>query len=99
MKILAKNTYNSGNNINISPCRCRNFQNINSRCSDRLNSPLQNDVVNLKKPVKEGSDIDFQISTSNRFNHLTVDEPSKKLVRLVNSRQQIIETKTPRYPT
>ena len=99
MKILAKNTYNSGNNINISPCRCRNFQNINSRCSDRLNSPSQNDVVNLKKPVKEGSDIDFQISTSNRFNHLTVDEPSKKLVRLVNSIQQIIETKTPRYPT
>ena len=50
-----ENTYNSGNNkSNNSPCRCGNcrcgnFQNLNSRCSDRLKSPLQNDVVNLKK--------------------------------------------------
>ena len=54
-KILAENTYNSGNNKgNNSPykcgnyrcgnCRCDRFQNLNSRCSDRLNSPLQNDV-------------------------------------------------------
>ena len=50
-------------------------ENLNSRCSDRLNSPLQNDVVNLKKSVKERNDIDFRISTSNRFNHLTVNEP------------------------
>ena len=56
------------------------FQNLNSRCSDRLNSPLQNDVVNLKKLIKEGNDIDFQISTSNRFNHLTVNEPSREEV-------------------
>ena len=82
--MLAENKYDSGNNKN-SPCRCGNcrcgnFQNLNSRCSDRLNSPLQNDVVNLKKPVKEGNDIDFQISTSNRFNHLTVDEPSREEV-------------------
>ena len=64
IKILAENTYNSGNNkSNNSPCRCDNFQNLNSRCSDRLNPPLQNDVVNLKKPVKEGNEIDFQIST------------------------------------
>ena len=80
IKISAENTYNFDNNINISPCRCGNFQNINSRCLDRLNSPLQNDVVNLKKPVKESNDIDFQISTSNRFNHLTVDEPSREEV-------------------
>ena len=86
IKILAENRYNSGNNESSnSPyrcgnCRCCNFQNLNSRCSDRLNSPLQNDVVNLKKPVKEGNDIDFQISTSNRFNHLTVDEPSREEV-------------------
>ena len=46
IKILAENTYNSGNNkSNNSPCGCANFQNLNSRCSDRLNSPLQNDVV------------------------------------------------------
>ena len=44
IKKLAENTYNSGKNINIFPCRCGNFQNINSSCSDRLNSPLQNDV-------------------------------------------------------
>ena len=81
VKILAENTYNSGNNnSNNSPCRSGNFQNLNSRCSDRLNTPLQNDVVNLKKPVKEGNDIDFQISTSNRFKHLTVDEPSMEEV-------------------
>ena len=73
IKILAENTYNSGNNkSNNCPC---NFQNPNSRCSDRLNSPLQNDVVNLKNPVK-----DFQISTSNRFNILTVEEPSSEEV-------------------
>ena len=76
IKILAENTYNSGNiKSNNSTCRCGNFQNLNSRCSDRLNSPLQNDVVNLKKSVKERNDIDFRISTSNRFNHLTVNEP------------------------
>ena len=78
IKILAENTYNSGNNINISPCRCGTFQNLNNRCSDRLNSPLQNDVVNLKKPVKEGNDIDFQIITLNIFNHLTVNKPSRE---------------------
>ena len=73
IKILAENTYNSGNNkSNNCPC---NFQNPNSRCSDRLNSPLQNDVVNLKNLVK-----DFQISTSNRFNLLTVEEPSSEEV-------------------
>ena len=44
IKILAENTYNSANNINIYPCRCGNFQNLNSKCSGRLNSPLQNDV-------------------------------------------------------
>ena len=77
IKILAENTYKSGNNkSNNCPCRCGNFQNLNSRCSDRLNSPLQNDVVNLKNPVKEGNDNDFQISKSNRFNPLTVNEPS-----------------------
>ena len=74
-----ENKYNSGNNkSNNSPCRCGKSQNLNSRCSDRLNSPLQNGVVNLKKPVKEGNDIGFQISTSNRFNQLTVDEPSRE---------------------
>ena len=84
IKILAENTYNSANSkSNNSPCRCGNcrcgnFQNLNSRCSNRLNSPLQNDVVNLKKLVKEGNDIDFQISTPNRFNHLIVDEPSRE---------------------
>ena len=80
IKILAENTYNSGNNINISPCRCGNFQNLNKKWSDKLNSPLQNDVVNLKKPAKESNDIDFQISTSNRFNHLTVDKSSREEV-------------------
>ena len=51
--------YNSGNDKSSNfPCRCGNFQNPNSRRSDRLNSPLQNNVVNLKNPVK-----DFQIST------------------------------------
>ena len=81
IKILAENTYNSGNNKSYnSPSRCGNFQILNSSCSDRLNSPLQNDVVNLKKPVKEGNDIYFQISTSNRFNHLTVDETSREKV-------------------
>ena len=53
---------------------------IDTPCSDRLISPLQNDVVNLKKPVKEGNYIDFQISTSNRFNHVTVAEPSREEV-------------------
>ena len=73
IKILAENTYNSGNNkSNNCPC---NFQNANSRCLDRLNSPLQNDVVNIKNPVK-----DFQISTSDRFNLLTVEEPSSEEV-------------------
>ena len=57
-----------------------NFQNFNSRCLDRLNSPVQNDVVNLKKRIKEGNDTDFQISTSSRFNHLTVYEPSREEV-------------------
>ena len=57
-----------------------NFQNLNSRCLDRLNSPVQNDVVNLKKPIKEGNDTDFQISSSSRFNHLTVYEPSREEV-------------------
>ena len=77
IKILAENTYKSGNSKSSNcPCRCGNFQNLNSRCSDRLRSPLQNDVVNLRNPVSEGNGIDFQISTSNRFNHLTVDEPS-----------------------
>ena len=51
-KILAENTYNSGNNkSNNSPCICGNFQNLSCRCSDRLNSPLQNGVADLKKPV------------------------------------------------
>ena len=69
IKILAENTYNSGKNkSNNSPCRYGNFQNLNNRCSDRLNSPLQNDVANLKKSVKESNDIDFQLSTSSRFN-------------------------------
>ena len=50
IKILAENTYNSGNNKRSnSPCRCGNFQNLNSRCSDRLYSPLQNDAVYLRK--------------------------------------------------
>ena len=78
---MAENTYNPGNNeSNNCPCRCSNFQNLNSRCLDRLNSPLQNDVVNLKKPIKEGNNNDFQISRSNRFNHLTVDEPGREEV-------------------
>ena len=47
------------------------------RCSDRLSSPLQNDVVNLENQAKESNDIDFQISTWNRFNFLTVNEPSR----------------------
>ena len=60
IKILVENTYNSGNNKSSnSPCRCVNFQNLNSRCSDRLNSPLQSDVANLTKAVKERNDIDF----------------------------------------
>ena len=50
-------------------------ENTYSRCLDRLNSPLQNDVVNIKNPVK-----DFQISTSDRFNLLTVEEPSSEEV-------------------
>ena len=88
IKILAENTYKSGNNkSNNCPCRCGNFQNLNSRCSDRLNLPLQNDVVNLKNPVKEGNDIDFQISTSNRFNLLTVNEPSEEEVDQVGQLQ------------
>ena len=28
--------------------------------------------------IKEGNDTDFQISTSNRFNHVTVDAPSRE---------------------
>ena len=81
IKILAENTYKSGNSKSSNcSCRCGNFQNLNSRCSDRLRSPLQNDVVNLRNPVSEGNGIDFQISTSNRFNHLTVDEPSREEV-------------------
>ena len=48
------------------------------RCSDRLSSPLQNDVVNRKYQAKESNDIDFQVSTGNRFNLLTVDEPSRE---------------------
>ena len=86
IKILAENTYNSGNNkSNNCPCRCGNFQNLNSRCSDRLNSPLQN--VNLKNPVKEGDDIDFQISTLKRFNLLIVNEPSREEVDQVGQLQ------------
>ena len=78
IKILAENTYNSGNNkSNNCPCRCGNFQNLNSRCSDRLSSPLQNDAVNLKNPAKESNEIDFQINSWNRFNLLTADEPSR----------------------
>ena len=81
IKILAENTYNSGNNkSNNCPCRCGNFQNLNSRCSDSLISPLQNEVANLKSPAKEGDDMDFQISTSNRFDLPTVDEPGRKEV-------------------
>ena len=88
IKILAENTYNSGNNkSNNCPCRCGNFQNLNSGCSDRLNSPLQNDVVNLMNPVKEGNDIDFQISKSNKFNPLTVNEPSREEVDQVGQLQ------------
>ena len=88
IKILAENTYNSGNNkINICPCRCGNFQNLNSRCSDRLSCPLQNDLANLKNPAKEGNDIGCQISTSNRFNLLTLDEPSREEVRQVGQHQ------------
>ena len=81
IKILAENMYNPGNNkSNNCPCRCSNFQNLNSRCLDRLNSPLRNDVVNLKKPIKEGNNNDFQIIRSSRFNHLTVDEPGREEV-------------------
>ena len=77
IKILPENTYNSGNNKSSScPCRSGNFQNLNSRCSDRLSSSLQNHVADLKNPAKEGNDIGFQISTSNRFTLLRVDEPS-----------------------
>ena len=65
IKILAGNTYTSINNIDISPSR---------------NSPLQNVVVNLKKPVKKGNDIDFQISTSDGLINLTVGEPSREEV-------------------
>ena len=73
VKILAENTYNSGNHkSNNCPC---NFPNPNSRCSDRLKSPLQNDVVNLKNLVE-----DFHISVSNRFNLLTIEEPSSEEV-------------------
>ena len=87
IKILAENTYNSGNNeSNSCICRCRNFQNPNSRCSDRLNS---RDVANLKNPVK-----DFQISTLYRFNLLTVKEPSREEVgQLGKYTQQIVKTK------
>ena len=87
IEILAENTYNSGNNeSNNCLCRCRNFQNPNSRCSDRLNS---RDVANLKNPVK-----DFQISTLYRFNLLTVEEPSREEVGQVgNYTQQIVKTK------
>ena len=77
IKILPENTYNSRDNkSNSCPCRSGNFQNLNSRCSDRLSSPLQNHVAALKNPAKEGNDIGFQISTSNRFTLLRVDEPS-----------------------
>ena len=89
IKILAENTYNSDNNkSNNCPC---NFHNPNSRCLDRLNSPLQTDVVNLKNPVK-----DFQISTLNRFNLLTVEKPSseEKLVRLHNIHSKSSKQKT-----
>ena len=44
----------------------------------KLSYPLQNDAVNLKKPAKESNEIDFQINSSNRFNLLTVDEPSRE---------------------
>ena len=94
IKILAENTYNSGNNkSNNCPCRCGNFQNPN-RCSNRLNSPLQNDIVNLKNPVKY-----FQISTSNRFNLLTVEEPSREKVGQVG-RLQVAnrQNENPRHP-
>ena len=60
------------------------MQNLSSRCSDELSSPLQNDVVNLKNPTKEGNEIGFQISTSNIFNLLTVDEPSREEVGQVH---------------
>ena len=105
IKILAENTYNSGSNkSNNSPCRCGNcrcgnFQSLNSRCSDRLNSTLQNDVVNLRKSVKEGNGIDFQISTSNGFNHLSVDEPSREEVGQVGQLHTANrQKKNPRYP-
>ena len=81
IKILAETTYNPGNNkSNNCPCRCGNFQNLNSRCSDSLIEPLQNDVANLKNLAKEGDDMDFQISTSNIFDLSTVDEPGRKEV-------------------
>ena len=38
-------------------------------------------------PVKEGNDIDFQISKSNRFNPLTVNEPSREEVDQVGQLQ------------
>ena len=60
------------------------MQNLISRCSDGLSSPLQNDVVNLENPTKEGNDIGFQISTSNIFNLLTVDEPNREEVGQVH---------------
>ena len=99
IKILAENTCNSGNNINISPCRRGNFQNLNSRCSDRLKSSLQNDVVNLKKSVKKVMTLIFKsVHQADLTIQQSMNPAGKTFVRLVNNIQQIVKTKNPHYP-